>query len=188
MIKLNLLLNNKYNIFYFEYEMSYNHIIINQNTENSFNYNLIPNTIITGDLNSIDIPTLDGNYYLSVKQNTTKFNLLTKPHYSINYTFTNNILTNNNSFVFNNIQNGLYMISINAYIVKNTNTLSTPANIKYIIDNQIIGIFDFINNITIYCNEIINIINNTLQITCEFTESCCDYNYIYFKIILYNLD
>lgn len=171
--------------------MSYNYIVVNPNSSTSFNYNLIPNTILTGDLNGITIPNVDGKYNIDVKNNSAHLTPINS-FYNSYYTFTHHRITENQSFVFNNIHEGIYMLTINAQIVETSNpiyvdenTTSGPAIITYSVNSNQISNFRLTDNTSIVCNDIVVIgENNTLQIDCSFINYCHNHDYSYFKIIL----
>ena len=171
--------------------MSYNYIVVNPNSSTSFNYTLNPNTILTGDLNGITIPDVDGKYNINVKNNLIHLSPI-NPCYNFYYTFTHHRITENQSFVYNNIQEGIYMLTINAQIVETSNpinvdenTTSGPAIITYSINSNPISNFRLTDNTSIVCNDIVVIgENNTLQIDCSFINYCHNHDYSYFKIIL----
>lgn len=171
--------------------MSYNYIVVNPNSSTSFNYTLYPNTILTGDLNGITIPDVNGKYNVDVISNSVHLSPI-NPFYTFNYTFTHNRITENQSFVYNNINEGIYMLTINAQIVETSNpinvdenTTSGPAIITYSVNSNPISNFKLTDNTSIVCNDIVVVgENNTLQIDCSFINYCHNHDYSFFKIIL----
>lgn len=158
--------------------MSYNYIIVHNNDTQTFEHNLIPNTIITGDLNDISIPVNTGKYLLSVNQRSRSFIPVNEPIIQ-SYVFTNNIL-NNHVFTFNNISNCRYFLTVNTFFTKISENDDYP--ITYIIDNETVAEFYANNYNTLSFNHIVNITNNTLQINLNSLYTQCKYDY--FKIIL----
>lgn len=159
--------------------MSYNYIVVHNNDTQTFEHNLIPNTIVTGDLVDITIPVNTGKYLLSVNQRSRSFIPINEQPIIQSYTFLNNIL-NSHVFTFNNIPNGRYFLTVNTFFTKISGNDEYP--ITYTIDNETVSQFYVNHYNTLSFNHIVNITNNTLQINLDSFYTQCEYDY--FKIIL----